>query len=104
MSISFFILAAISNAFMDVILWHFDKSIVSNLPKEWWNPNYSWMNVKPILGVRPDAWHLAKYGMLVSLIGSIATYKPILGYWDVVIYFIVWWITFELFYSKIFRK
>ena len=101
MSIAFFALAAFFNAVMDTLLWHFDKSVFRNLKKEWWNPNYSWMSVKPILGTRLDAWHLAKYGMLICFVGSVVTYQPLLGWYDFALYFLIWWVVFELFYGKL---
>ena len=108
----FFTLAPFYNAIMDTITHHFSISIFKNLNFKWWNANESFKYVKPFLGTRYDAWHVAKYGMLISFAVSIVTYTPIINYWklypilnscsDVVIHVIYGGIIFELFYSYIF--
>jgi hypothetical protein len=98
-------LAAMFNAIMDTLWTHFSTSIFKGLKVEWWNPNYSWMSVKNFLGiVRLDAWHLAKYGMLFSIVSACVFYQPVLGLYDLLILPLIWSITFELFYSYIFKK
>lgn len=105
LSFIFISLAAIFNAIMDTLLWHFSNSVFKNLSPTWWNPNYSWMNVKSFLGiVRLDAWHLAKYGMLFSICLSIFFYKRIFSYWDLLILSMCWSISFEIFFSFILKS
>lgn len=95
----FIILAGAFNAWMDVLMWHFDKSIFKNLNRDWWNPNYSWQWVKPTLGiVRLDGWHIVKYGMLLSI--ATAIYY---GGGNVLLLMLAWSGGFELTY-KLLRK
>jgi len=105
LSFIFFALAATSNGVMDTLLWHFKDSVFKNLKVEWWNPNYSWMSVNNFLGiVRLDAWHLAKYCWLGFTILSIVFYKPVFGYWDVLIFSAIWFVGFETPYRLLYKK
>ena len=93
------ILAGAFNAWMDVLMWHFDKSIFSHLNRDWWNPNYSWKVVPNTLGiVRLDGWHLVKYGMLISIATAIY-----FGGDNVLLLMLAWSFGFELTY-KLLRK
>jgi hypothetical protein len=100
-----FTLAAIFNAIMDTLLWHYPTSVFKKLNEKWWNPMVSWQFQKNFLGiVRLDAWHLAKYGMLACF-SFIAEYAhPVFIFWHIPLFFIVWCIGFELFYSKLLRR
>ena len=99
------IVAAFFNAVMDVLLWHFDKSVFSKYNPKWWNPSISWQYVPLIFNwMRFDAWHIAKTAMLLCLMAAIHLYSSVLGWVDIFTLYLVWGITFELFYSKILRK
>lgn len=98
MSIQIFIaITAIFNGVMDTLLWHFYTSVFRDLNPRWWNPSISWQYQKNFLGiVRLDAWHLAKYGMLLGIIGAAEFGTRTLGWWDVPLAFVSWFIGFEL--------
>jgi hypothetical protein len=100
----FIILAAFFNAVMDVLLWHFDKSIFSKYNSKWWNPSISWQYVKLTFNwMRFDAWHIAKTAMLLSLFAAVHFYTPVFGWLDIFIMWFVWGVVFESFYKYAFR-
>ena len=113
-------LAAICNVVMDVISFHYTKSIFSKLNPKWWNPSISWKNKyvdwdggirteKTIWGIKyptalTDAWHLFKSTMIVLIVLSIVLYTPFINpLVDFVIIGIGWNVVFNLFYNKIFK-
>ena len=99
MSYLLIILAASFNAWMDVLIWHFDTSVFKHLNRNFWNPNYSWQVVPNTLGiVRLDGWHLVKYGMLISIATAIY-----FGGDNVLLLMLAWSFGFELTY-KLLRK
>lgn len=118
MSIIFFILAAIFNGMMDVLVSRYYVSIFGNLKnKQFWDYNISWRNKwqwgdkrngekfflsSTIFVFLTDGWHLAKGLMLLCLIASIMTYTPILGIFDLPIYMIAWGLSFEFSYKVLF--
>lgn len=121
----FWIFAAICNAIMDTITYHWYKSIFNNSKFKaiWWNPEVSWKNKyvdtdpnKPIRKIifglfdRPftDAWHTFKSLMIVFitlamvfLAYSCIIYKPLI--WHYFILFIIigtiWNLIFNKFYN-----
>ena len=100
----FIILAAFFNAVMDVLLWHFDKSIFSKYNAKWWNPSISWQYVKLTFNwMRFDAWHIAKTAMLLSLFAAVHFYTPVFGWLDIFIMWFVWGVVFESFYKYALR-
>lgn len=97
-------LAAIFNAIMDTLTYHFDTSVFKGLNPNWWNPNESWKYNNNFLGiVRLDAWHLAKFGMIGSICMAMISYNQILGNFSIFVLPIIWSASFELFY-KLLRK
>lgn len=113
--------AAIFNAVMDVITYKFDESIFSKVVRLKWyfDPRISWRNKykngdptqgpafpfsTSILCAITDLWHLAKNIMLVLLYIAITCYtnifNPVL---DIILYYIVFGTTFEVFWSSLFR-
>lgn len=95
----FILLAGAFNAWMDILMWHFDKSVFQYWNRNFWNPNYSWQVVKPTLGiVRLDGWHIVKYGMLISIATAIY-----FGGGNVLLLMLAWSCGFELTY-KLLRK
>ena len=93
------ILAASFNAWMDVLMWHFDTSVFKHLNRNFWNPNYSWQVVPNTLGiVRLDGWHIVKYGMLICIATAIY-----FGGGNVLLLMLAWSLGFELTY-KLLRK
>ena len=119
-SIILVILATICNAIMDVISFHYSKSVFSKLNPKWWDPSISWKNKyvdwdrgkqteKTIWGIKyptalTDAWHLFKSIMILLMILAIVLYTPFI---NLIIDFMIigtgWNITFNLFYNKILR-
>lgn len=98
-SLIFFALAAICNAVMDVVSFHYDESVFwkpwgnrkDNLWNQWWNANFSWKN-KYILGDThlgrkklfwkinypvqlTDAWHFFKMMMIIFIALSAVTFE-----------------------------
>jgi hypothetical protein len=120
LTLIFVFLAAICNAIMDVITYRFNSSIFSKLVHLKWyiDPSVSWRNkykngdpnqgpVFPfstsILCAITDLWHLTKSIMLVLLYVGITCYVPIIHpVLDVILYYIVFGVTFELFWSILF--
>lgn len=47
-----------------------------------------------------DNYHRFQMFFKVLMCASIALYRPVLGFWDGLIYFVVWGITFTLVYKK----
>jgi hypothetical protein len=120
MSIIFIILAAFSNAVMDVLSTRYDVSIFGNLKnRQFWDWRISWKNKwengfklnrekflfsSSILVFLTDAWHLFKALMLAFVSLAIIFYKPIFGMLDVFLFCIIWGVVFEVSYNKILRK
>jgi hypothetical protein len=96
-------LAASIDATMDTLEFHFSTSVFKNLNPNFWNPNVSWATSFTLFGVHWDAWHLCKYGLLLSIFLAIQFSKEVAVKWwvNILIYFFIWWIFFELFYSQI---
>ena len=113
-------LAAICNAVIDVVSFHYAKSVFSKLNRQWWDPYVSWKNKyvnwdggkrteKTIWGIKyptalTDAWHFFKSTMLTLVILAIVLYKPFINpFIDFVVIGIGWNVAFNLFYNRIFR-
>lgn len=99
-------LAAILNAVMDTIADepHFNKSIFKNWDKRFWSKEISWSFSKKIFNWKFDGWHVAKSLMIICLVGAIITFRVYHQWWVHFISFgVIWNVTFEFFYSKIFK-
>jgi hypothetical protein len=117
-------LAAICNAIMDTLQFHFETSVFSKLNKNYWNPNISWRNKyingdtklgrikilwifdKPVM--LTDAWHLFK-GLTLDFLFIAIFINTQLPYWYYYvgvffIYKLAWGLFFELFYKFILRR
>ena len=129
-----FLIAGILNAAMDKIAFTFDNSIFSKLNPLFWDVRISWKNQykQPLRPSTPkwyyfkifqppyeetfpysssalvmftDAWHLAKFLMLVCLCCGAVCYQPLLtGFLDFVLFYLAFTVTFTIFYTKIFDK
>jgi hypothetical protein len=123
-SLLFIMLAAACNAVMDKVKDHFDKSIFSNMDKQFWNPEISWKNKyinldpaqgfvkKPFYTSYSDGWHLFKTMMIVFLCLAISLYTPFSAWVfgieqnvltilvDFVLLGTLWNVTFSFFYDK----
>lgn len=121
-SIILLVLAGICNACMDVVQFHFSLSLFSRLKnQEWINPKISYKNKwnyesgfikgekffgsSTIFVFVTDLWHFAKALMLLLIMLAIVFYQPMFKwYFDIIILYASFTITFELFYSKILVK
>lgn len=105
-SLLFFASSAIMNAIMDSIEnEHILLTKFSRLNPSFWSKRESWKVAKMIGSYRIDAWHLAKSGMVIMLIFSIITYKPVYSFWfDFFLYGYWWNIIFNSFYSHLLKK
>lgn len=57
-----------------------------------------------MLSFLTDGWHLFKALMLLFISLAIVTYKPIFGYFDIILFSMTWGIVFEVCYTKILLK
>ena len=120
MSLVFFALAAIANSVMDSIAHHFPRSwfaVIRN-PYIWLWVHSDWLDAyidrdpsKGFKGLRRfaplrDGWHFSKACMIVCLVVSVITYKPILPQWwmDALAYLLAWWIGFNVIYIGLIRR
>ena len=124
-SLIFFTLAAICNAVMDKLSFHFYDSVFSRDVRywQWFNPEVSWRNKyidkMPSKGLRKwlifdvqftDAWHTFKSLMIVFLALSIITFDlyTFNVWWIKLIVFcvygFVWNVVFNLFYNRLLKK
>lgn len=121
-SIICLIISGLSEAIMDKLQFHFDKSIYSNKEKYnqlFWNPIESWKNkwkddlkTEKFLGsstlfvFTTDAWHLFKFFRNTSLFIGLGllpfiTFNPIIM---LIMLRIIYGLTFTLFFDKILVK
>ena len=127
-SIGFIVLAAISNAIMDNVLFHYYKSIFKNSRLEQWsNADISWMNKwkngditqgerfpfsSTIFVWTTDLWHFAQSLMITFFVLAAIFYSPTISFDNYIIEVVVslvvlkatFSLTFELFLSKILVK
>lgn len=114
LSLLLFSTAAIMNAIMDTLMFHFDQSIFSGKDRKFWDPSVSWNAAKyiPYTNYKIDAWHLAKSAMIILvalaamvLLGNLKFIMPWWGYISMLIaYGIVWNVTFNAFFDVWLRK
>ena len=97
-------LASIFKAIMDVVNFHYSTSVFKNLSPNFWNLAVSSQGHK-FLGIETlDAWHLAQYAVFSLLFAAILFYKPVFGYWDFLVFWGIYFVVFQLFYSTILIK
>ena len=117
-SLIFLSLAAICNAVMDVVSFHYWDSIFFKLSKhKWWDPKVSWMNKYDEYGKRKkwlwglinkpvqftDSFHFFKMLMIIFIIIAIVTYKGMELWYYLPLSYVAWNGCFLLFYRYIFR-
>lgn len=117
-SIISIVLAGILNSCMDVLRYRFKVSIFQNWKHQnWVNPSLSWKNkwkpkselgdkiMSTMLVFVTDFWHLCKFLMLLLISTSIVFYQPMfIWYIDVLIFYSLFTIIFEIFFSKVLIK
>lgn len=123
-SLIFIMLAAICNAIMDTITYHWYSSVFcGNVNRIWWDPEISWRNKytqgQVYYGLRKwwifdvpctDAWHTFKSSMVVLIVLAIITFDcTIIRFWYeyiiiIIAYGLMWNLTFNLFYNKLLKS
>jgi hypothetical protein len=99
-------LAGAAKAMSDTVRFHFYDSVFSKLNPEYWNPEVSWDN-KTLPGTKYvwDAWHNGYSAMLVLLAVSVAIHRPAMFFLaEVAVLGIVFILSFNLFFNKIFIR
>lgn len=130
LSILFFILAGASNAVMDKIVFHWDRSIFKGTKFEQWaNPKVSYQNKwknnsnslegekffgsSTIFVWTTDLWHFAQSFMITFFVLGVLSYDGIVNIGglyvlnliiDYVILKMAFSISFEIFWSKVLEK
>ena len=116
--ITLLFVAGICKSIMNITQFHFNNSIFSTFKNQkWFNPSISWKNKwkngdpkqgEKFLGSSnifvwvTDAWHFFQRMMQICMILSIVLYLPMFGLiYDFFIFYTVYTLTFEVFYSKI---
>lgn len=104
-------LAVFFNSIMDSVenAPRFNKSIFSNLPKQFWLKEESWKYAPKIFGWKADCWHIAKSCMVISIVFAIILFDLPLEKWqDWALYIavagIIWNGGFKLFYDILFKR
>jgi hypothetical protein len=93
------LLAAICNAVMDVLSFHYHSSIFRYMNESFWNPEKSWVKkFIPFTKYRLDAWHVFKSLMICFLL--LAAFGLT---WKFFLAGAIWILTFNLFYNKVLR-
>ena len=99
-----FILVAISSIFkavMDTVNFHYATSVFKNFNPNFWNLQVSSQG-KKFLGLETlDAWHISQYAVFSLLFAAAIFYKSVFGYWDFLIFWGIYFVVFQLFYSTI---
>ena len=123
-SIIFLILAGFFNSIMDIIIHKWNKSIFSKIKNDkllqFINPTLSWKNKwknsdykqgekfigsSTVFVMFTDLWHLCQFLMIVSFILSTTFYIPIMdnSILNIIIHYLAFTLSFNLFYYKIFK-
>lgn len=98
------ILAAIFNAVMDRLENEtFFTSIFKHENERFWYKRESWKYAKRVFNYKIDGWHLAKSAMIICLCLAIVFYTPMFGWIDFVLFGLLWNLTFNIFYNRIFK-
>ena len=124
-SIIFLILAGFFNSIMDIIVHKWSISIFSKIKNEkllqFINPKQSWMNKwknkdykqgekfigsSTVFVTFTDLWHLCQFLMILSFLLSTIFYVSIMdnSISNIIIHYLSFTLSFNLFYYKIFKK
>jgi len=119
LSLFFVILAGICNSIMDTVQFRYHSIRFKKLNERWWDPKISWHNKwkngdpeqgekyfgsSTFLILFTDAWHFVQSLMILCFSLAIVLYSPMTIVWiDAIIYYIVFGLIFELFWSYIWR-
>lgn len=123
-SIIFLILAGFFNSIMDVIVHKWDISIFSKIKNDkllqFINPTLSWKNKwknsdykqgekfigsSTVFVMFTDLWHLCQFFMIIFFILSTIYFTPIMdnNILNIIIHYLAFTLSFNLFYYKIFK-
>lgn len=87
----------------------YSKTDVFNSPDNWYYRFFK-ISVKErfplsatLLVFLTDGYHLAQLTFKLLLVVSIVMYRPLFGWWDALIYFVVWGIAFTITYKSLSR-
>lgn len=129
LAVTFFIIAAIFNAAMDKLQFHYSQSIFARLDAKFWNPAISWRNKwrngrksdgEKFWGSSrwfvslTDGWHLMQKGMTAAMavipsVGLLYVLNVPLSagwHWALLLWVgvqVAWGATFELFFGRFFE-
>ena len=121
-TITFITLAAIFNAMMDTVSFHYQESIFMGYPKfrQFLDANFSWQNKyknrdykqgrrffgsTTFLVWLTDGWHLFKCAVLLCFCIAIVFYKPLTNpILDIFIFYVWFGIIFEFFFAYVLKK
>jgi hypothetical protein len=88
-----FALQATTKAFIDTIVFRSGQSIFPAT----WSPFQTYSTTRLFLGlVRLDPYHIAMYIFIALIMGSVMTYHPLFGLWDIALFSVIWGIFFEV--------
>ncbi len=110
-------LAGSCNGIMDLLQFHFERSVFNGLNDSFWNPEISWMNKWDVdtdfkerfLGssrwfvFATDGWHLSQFFMIKFIFLAVYFHSPTYWVYDTIGMFALYlgfWVTYE---SKLFR-
>lgn len=101
----FIVLMATLNAFMDAFEnENYGESVLKNWTRSFYYKRESWKTAKRIFGYKIDGWHLTKSAMIICALFAVVLYKPIINKWmDMLLFGLIWNVTFTLVYHKILR-
>ena len=104
-SYGFIVLAAIFNAFMDIVEAEtFSKSIFSHWNPKFWYKRESWKHAKKIFSYPIDGWHLSKSLMIICWAAAVITMDLQHDWWVKLLTIgALWNGTFYLFYDRLFK-
>lgn len=97
-------LAALLKAVADTCQDHYGISIFQNWNPKFWNKAVSWQDKKFLGIVVLDAFHLSYYGVFGCLFALPFFSLNALGYYNYLLFWLIYFIIFELFYSHILIK
>lgn len=121
-TLTFLILAAVANGFMDMTFNNYAASVFNDqrFNPLFWSPAVSWRNKwkygDPAYGERffgsstflvwlTDAWHIFKALFILFFLGtciSAGVYGPVISpLWDMLLFAVVWGLMFELTYRSL---
>ena len=102
-------IAAASNAVMDTLAHHYNKSVFLGLDEKFWKPGVSWRRKYEISRWIPDSlsdgWHIFKTLMIFALVGLALVQPPSQEWYRLASFYgllgLTWNWIFNLFYNEL---